>query len=406
MGKTLFFNIPATGHINPSIGVVKELMQRGEQVLYVNTEDMRAQIESIGAAFIPYPDARVIGDIDGLMARASGGNIPQNALALHQIGAALLPFCLDLIDRERPDYVLVDSLAAWGKHAARLRGVKSISSISTFVLTPGSPLPLTPTLIAETVGQLIPTLPGFAGTWLQMKRRYGIHIGGPLGAVMSLADMNLVYTSREFQPAAESLDGTYRFVGASIAARPQSVEFPFDQLTRKPLIYISLGTINNQNLDFYRQCFAALGDYPAQVVLSAGKKTDLKALEPIPANFLVRNFVPQLDILERADLFITHGGMNSVHEGLWYGVPMVVIPQQLEQSIVATRTAQMRAGIALATKPPIGQVTAAELRAAVEMVFKDVENYRMAARGLGDSLRAAGGATQAAEAILAFAQAS
>jgi hypothetical protein len=405
MGKAIFFNIPATGHINPSLGVVQELMRRGEQVLYVNTEAVRSQIEPSGVTFIPYPGTEVIGDIEALMARASGGNIPQNALALHQIGAALLPFALELIDRERPDYVLVDSLAAWGKHAARLRGVKAVASVSTFILTPGSPMPLTPGLIAETVAHLIPTLPAYARTWWQMQRQYGVNIGGPLGAVMSLADMNLIYTSREFQPAGETLDASYQFIGASINARPRQSDFPFDQLTRKPLIYISLGTINNQNLAFYRECFAALGDYPAQVVLSAGKQTDLQALQPIPANFLVRNFVPQLEVLERADLFITHGGMNSVHEGLWYGVPMVVIPQQIEQAVVAAQVAKTGAGVALATKPPIGRVTAAELRGAVETVFKDVENYRAVAHRLGESLRGAGGAARAAEAILQFAQA-
>jgi MGT family glycosyltransferase len=403
MGKTIFFNIPATGHINPSLGVVRALIAQGEEVLYANTEDIRPQIEPTGATFVPYPQNTTL---ETLMARASGGHIPGNALALHQIGAALLPFCLELIDRERPNYVLVDSLAAWGKHAARLRGVKSIASVSTFVLTPGAPLPLTPGLIAETIGHLIPTLPAFAGTWWQMKRHYGVNIGGPLAAVMSVADMNLVYTSRDFQPAAETLDGTYQFVGASMDARPRTTDFPFDQLTRKPLIYISLGTINNQNLDFYRQCFAALGNYGAQVVLSAGKKTDLKALDPIPTNFLVRNFVPQLEVLERADLFITHGGMNSVHEGLWYGVPMVIIPQQLEQAIVARQVDKMGAGVALATRPPIGQVSAAELRQAVETVFSDVETYRTAAARLGESLRAAGGATRAAEIILDFARVS
>jgi MGT family glycosyltransferase len=405
MSKVIFFNIPATGHVNPSLGVVTALIERGEQVIYVNMEEMRPVIEPTGATFIPYPDPDTELSIPGVLAQASGGNIPRNALALHQIGAALLPFCLDLLDRERPDYVIFDSLAAWGKHAAHLRGLKAIASVSTFVISPAAPPPISAGMFLETLGHLLPTLPAYFRTRRQMQQQHGVDIGGPLEGVMTTGELSVVYTSRDLQPAADKLKGQFAFVGASINARPKTTDFPFEQITRKPLIYISLGTINNQNLGFYRQCFEALGDYPAQVVLSAGKQTDLKALEPIPANFIVRNFVPQLEVLERADLFITHGGMNSVHEGLWYGVPLIVIPQQVEQSMVANRAAAMGAGIALATRPPVGQVGTAELRRAVETVFTNVESYRAAARQLGESLRAAGGAAQAAQAILEFARA-
>ncbi|MCC6617247.1 MAG: hypothetical protein IT320_27480 [Anaerolineae bacterium] len=77
-------------------------------------------------------------------------------------------------------------------------------------------------------------------------------------------------------------------------------------------------------------------------------------LGPIPPNFLVRNFVPQLEVLKRTDLFITHGGMNSVHESLWHGVPMIVIPQQEEQAIVARQVVKNGAGVALGYAPPMG----------------------------------------------------
>ena len=138
------------------------------------------------------------------------------------------------------------------------------------------------------------------------------------------------------------------------------------------------------------------------MLLAAGKRTNLADLEPIPENFLVRNFVPQLQVLERADLFVTHGGMNSVHEGLWYGVPLIAIPQQLEQAVVATQVERTGAGVALATRPPYGEVTAPELRAAVEKVLADRATHQAASKRLGDSLRAAGGAARAADLILEF----
>ncbi|MCA9911099.1 MAG: glycosyl transferase, partial [Anaerolineae bacterium] len=139
-----------------------------------------------------------------------------------------------------------------------------------------------------------------------------------------------------------------------------------------------------------------------QFILSVGKRTDLAQLGAIPANFIVRNFVPQLEVLQRTDLFITHGGMNSVHESLWQGVPMIVIPQQAEQAFVAQQVVKHGAGIALGDKPPVGQVSAAELRAAVEEILGDLDAYRAATEPLRASFVAAGGYRRAAEAFMAY----
>jgi hypothetical protein len=399
MGKTLFFNIPATGHINPSLAVVAELVRRGEQVLYVNTAETRAAIEPTGAQFVAYPESSALAT---QMERTAGGTIPRNALALHRINEALLPWALDLIDHVHPDRVVFDSLAGWGKHAAHLRGMKAIASISTFVLDPRINRPPMPTgMILRTTAQVMGTLIPYLQTARRMRARHGkVSLGGPLGSVMNTGDVNLVYTSAAFQPGAERMGPRFHFVGPSISARPDTTGFPFEQITGSPVVYISLGTINNQNLEFYRACFAAFADHPGQFILSAGKRTDLAALNPIPANFIVRNFVPQLDVLQRSTVFITHGGMNSVHEGLWYNVPLIAIPQQIEQAVVAGQVEATGVGLALGIQPPLGQVRAEELRAALDRILGKLEGYRHAAARMGDTLRGAGGYVRAADVIL------
>jgi MGT family glycosyltransferase len=398
--KTVFFNIPAQGHINPSLPVTAELVRRGEQVIYVNSESTRAQIESTGATFRPYP---VMPELEQLMAQTQASNIPRNALKLVEISEKLLPFVFDLLRAEQPDYVIFDSLAAWGKQAADAMSIPALASVVTFVILPGDMMPIPPMMALQVMGQLIPLIPRYLRTARRIRQKMGVKHVSLLSAVMTLSEeLNIVYTSRQFQPKAERCDDRFQFVGPSISPRPHDAGFPFDQITRQPVIYISLGTINNDNPEFYRQCFAAFADHPGQFILSAGKKTDIAALGSIPANFIVRNFVPQLEVLERADLFITHGGMNSVSEGLWYGVPLIAIPQQVEQATVAGETAKHGAGIALGMKAPFGVVTAAQLHAAVDRILADFQSYQQAAVRLGDSLRAAGGYIRAADAILAF----
>jgi MGT family glycosyltransferase len=114
----------------------------------------------------------------------------------------------------------------------------------------------------------------------------------------------------------------------------------------KPLIYISLGTILNSQ-DFYLKCFDAFRSFSGRVVLSIGNKGRIDDLENIPENFIIKNHVNQLEILQHAGVFITHGGMNSVHEGIYYGVPLCVYPFQVEQESVARRVAETGCGIIL-----------------------------------------------------------
>ena len=114
-----------------------------------------------------------------------------------------------------------------------------------------------------------------------------------------------------------------------------------------------------------------------------------------PANVRVMPFVPQMEVLSRASVFVTHGGMNSANEGLWCGVPMVVVPQRGDQFLVARRMAELGAGIAIMP----AEVTPARLRDAVGRLIAE-SSFRERARALGASLVAAGGPARAADEIL------
>ncbi|MEL6527295.1 MAG: nucleotide disphospho-sugar-binding domain-containing protein, partial [Chloroflexota bacterium] len=159
------------------------------------------------------------------------------------------------------------------------------------------------------------------------------HVGG----ITEYAPLNIVFTSRAFHPPSAFIDDRFQFVGASIdPTRIDTAQSIHIDPTQKN-VYISLGTINNLNLDFYRTAFATFKDYPANFILSVGEHTNINQLPPVPDNFMLYPRVPQVQVLQKVDAFITHGGMNSVHEGLYYGVPQVVEPQQMEKLVNAKR---------------------------------------------------------------------
>jgi MGT family glycosyltransferase len=283
---------------------------------------------------------------------------------------------------------MYDSLAAWGRWASEILGVPGVASITTFVLTPSSmpKMPLGQTL--RFARNIVRQLPPYMRVRSRL-RRYKIRDLGLLSALMNTGPINLVFTSREIQPNGEALGSEYVFVGASIAERNDTLDIPLDG---RPLIYVSLGTLAVGSREFFQQVFAALGDLPVQVVVSTGRQTDLADLT-VPENVTLRPHVAQLEILKHAAVFITHAGLNSVHEGLCFGVPMLLVSQQMEQLVTALQIEKLGAGIMLPKTADASEMTASVQRLLATPGFK------LAAARAGESLHAAGGAEAAADAI-------
>jgi MGT family glycosyltransferase len=185
----------------------------------------------------------------------------------------------------------------------------------------------------------------------------------------------------------ETFSDKYAFIGPSFAV-PE-----IERIEKKyPLVYISLGTVLNQNRDFYQKCIQALADVDCQVIMSVGEKTDISSFGKLPDNFKVYPKVEQLKVLQQTDVFITHCGMNSINESLYFGVPCVLFPLHSEETMVANRVAELNAGKRLKSD------TTSSIREAVLQVLKDT-SYKRNAEMISKSFKKAGGASAAADKI-------
>ena len=187
---------------------------------------------------------------------------------------------------------------------------------------------------------------------------------------------------------AETFSDRYAFVGPSLPERALAEQPP----KARPLVYISLGTVMNRQADFYRSCIAALEKEPLDVVMSVGEGVDPANLAPVPENYQIERRVDQLAVLARADVFLTHCGMNSANEAIWFGVPTVLYPQQSEEGAVADRMEELGLGLRLKD--------ASTIREAVRQVLTE-PGYRERTLAMGETFRSAGGPGRAAEKILA-----
>lgn len=397
--KIVIAGMPAFGHVNPTLPIVRELVRRGEHVIYYDTEEFRAPIEKAGATFRAYP-ARVLTATD-IAEATQTGDATKVVSKILQATESLLPRLLDELASEKPDAIAFDSNAVWGRMAATILNRPKISLMTTFLFNTAQLKQVTMRELFYMFWPVLPSIPKVVSARSRVIRRFGKSAFPPPPTLPMRGDLNIVFVPRELQPEDPRIDDTFHFVGPTLDLESHSGNFPFDELGTEPIIYISLGTLHLGSIDFWKQCFEAFSAMPAQFVLSAGKYTNIDELGPIPKNFTVRQFVPQIEILGRASIFITHGGMNSVLEGLYQGVPLLLIPQQIEQLLTSLNVAANGAGVVLREHVAGKRITARQLRAALKNIMAE-SRFREAARKMQTSLRATGGYRKAADEIQAF----
>jgi len=373
--RLAFLGFPARGHTAPSLPVIAELARRGLEVDYHSTPAFRALIEGAGARFVPYPPAA-----EGLAAApADTAELLARSLAAAE---AMLPSLLAALE-PAPDLVLFDASALWGPILARRLGRPCVASITTFALN-------RPML--RMLGAPAPAA-GAAPALERLNARYGAGLGDPLDLLVPDADLRFVYTSRAFQPAGRFFDATHLFLGPLADRRPRDGA-AVRPAGPRPLAYVSLGTLFNRDRALLRRIGEALAAQGWQVIVSLG---DAGAGEqgPWPEHVQAHPFVDQIGVLAEARLFVTHGGMNSVSEALSQGVPMIAIPQAVDQHLVARQAANLGAAVVVARE----DVSAGSLAAALARIEAGRAAFESAAadlqRSFAEALPLAAAADQA-----------
>ena len=337
--RVLWFCIPAHGHTNPTIEVVRELARRGHEVRYYSFEEFRERIEGAGAqlvacdSFLPPIDEKA----ERRLRRVS---TTEMSVQSFRMVANLDPVVSKDVASWRPDVVVTDSACFWGKLTAAKHGLPWVCSTTTFAFNEHSSKYMSHS-IAE-LADLILGLPRLNREIRRLKP-LGYEVRSALDIVRNKPEDNtIVYTSRTFQPCSETFDeGHYHFVGPSVR------DVAPKEKAGRPLVYASLGTVINDRPGFYRTLIDALRDADADLLISCGKAFDPTQLGKLPDNVRVEQYVDQMEVLSQANLFITHCGMNSASEGMWMGVPELLFPLTGEQRAVARRVAEVGAGTTL-----------------------------------------------------------
>lgn len=398
--KILFFNVPLHGHMNPTLDLVAELVKQGHHVIYYTNESFRQKVLHTGAQeFRPYPAS-----LDFKTTR-SDTNIFRTAEEMLKAAVRLLETLAPDLTREHEqvgfDLIAYDVSAVWGKFLGHILDLPSVCCF------PG----LAPqwreyirskTIISRGLRDRIAGAEYVNSSDEMLSNIKSTYKIPPYLALSNLFSgsvlLNIVFTSRLFQPHSEYMTKSFVFVGPALfgGARQETVDFPWDRLVpSKSLVYVSMGTLYYQDPKFFTTCFEAFENSPYQVVISVGKGTKIEDLGKIPPNFIVRQYVPQPDLLSKAAVFVSHGGMGGISEAMHYGVPMLMLPKTIEQQLNARRIAVMGAGI------DTRQSQNVEKSVLVEGVAKLLKEKAFAqnAKIIGDSFAQTGGVQPAIDAL-------
>ena len=379
--KIAWFCIPAHGHTNPTLGLVKALTSSGHEIWYFSFEEFREKIEAAGANFIACDGYDFEMEDKGNADRVGKDKVYATELLVSST-LALDDMTTRTLEKIKPDVVVSDSVAYWGKLAAMKHGLPYVSSTTTFAFNRYSAK-----YMKESVWDIVLML--FAlpriNKQLNRLREKGYPVKSLLDIVQNDNETNtIVYTSRYFQPCEDTFSKKYHFIGPSIRPIIKPVEKTADKT-----VYISMGTVN-QNREFYRNCINVLKPTGWQVIISMGTNTD--HFEDLPENIQVYESVDQMAVLSIADAFITHCGMNSASEGLYFGVPLVLFPQTSEQGAVAKRVEELGAGVRLKS------ISGEDVLDALSKVISDPQ-FKTEAERVSESFKACGG-TEEAKAFL------
>lgn len=386
MSKIVYFCIPAYGHTNPTLAVVKELVSLGHEVYYYSFDEFKERIEEAGATFIRCDDYDLGMEESTDASDKVGKDIVFSTKLIVNATLAMDEKLTKEMEELKPDVIVGDSVAYWGKMIAKKLHIPFVSSTTTFAFNRYSSA-IMKTSLKELIKMMF-DMPKTKKLLAPLREK-----GYPADNILSIVQNDnetdtIVYTSKDFQPCSETFSDKYSFVGPLLRESKEEIKKSADKL-----IYISLGTVNNRHPDFYKNCMEALKDTTYQVILSVGAGTDLSSLGTIPSNMTAASSVDQMAVLKKADVFLSHCGMNSVNESLYLKVPLLMFPQTPEQEGVARRVEQLGAGIFLK------DAGSGSIRNGLETVLND-PSYKTNAGKISDGFKMCGGAKEAAVAIL------
>jgi zeaxanthin glucosyltransferase len=401
-----------SGHLNPMTTLGRELQRRGHDVTVVARADGRAKARQAGLGFVVIGEREfptgAIGEESAQLGRLNGLKAVRfTAGMLQRVAATLLREAPDAIRAAKIDALLVDQVAPAGNSVAEVLGVPGVTVCNALAinLDPTLPPAVMPWRFEEGLFARMRNSTGnIVLHWLAQpiiaeintyRAKHGLRLleRSGLGEGPTLA--YIAQQPEFFDYPRQALPECFHYTGPwhNLQAGGEPTPFPWEKLDGRPMIYASMGTLQNRVRKIFETIAKACAGLDAQLVLSLGSR-DQVTETTFPGAPVVVPFAPQIELLKRAALTITHAGLNTALESLSQGVPMVAIPITNDQPGVASRLEWL--GVAEVVAP--SRLSAQRLGAAIERVLREPA-YREKSRRYQKEIGQLNGLSMAADIV-------
>ncbi|MCU5746260.1 glycosyltransferase [Staphylococcus sp. SQ8-PEA] len=370
MSKVLVINVGSEGHVNPTISLMNYLTQQGEDIVYYASEQFADKLENTGVEVRTISTESIMTEF-----RAYGNeNLFQVINGLLRTADIIIPRLLSDIESEHYDYVIYDSMFSLGWCIAQHMDIPSISLYTSFAESKATFDKKFNNMAKSLSEEELNTVDEiFSELKHHVESTYDVTIPSRYEVMYNPADLNISFMLKGFQPDLDLIpEDQFIFAGPSLRLNEKNLDVLDSIDESKPLIYISLGTVFNSNHVFFKQCVEAFTDLDVNVIMSVGHNNSIDDLGSLPDHFIVKNYVPQLAVLKKADLFLTHGGMNSTNEALVYKVPMMAFPQGADQPFVSKQIE----GLQLGARMNSAETNAAAIKQEATALLNNLDLYK------------------------------
>lgn len=381
MKKIVFFSIPLFGHVNYGLKIAKQLQNNGHDVVYYSGTAYKEFIENAGINFHPYSS-----EIEYLFTfedSTYNNEYMQNVRAEeldhisewykfchHLYSIADIFMKTDIENMEKPDLIVYDSAALWGRYVAQHWGVSSVASCTPYTYPKDFAIKY-PSRFARMIFQkeMAPLEVCRLIYMLQYKLNHSFPIShcSIYEPLSPLSDYKLIYTVEEFQSGAEYLDKNSTFY-CGVMQGNETDDVDYDDLLSSdvPNIYIAFGSIYN-NPSVFRQIYESCKSLIYNFILNVGSTIDLDYFSNLPSNWKIVKRLNQFELLKKVDVFVSHGGVNSVREAMHHGIPIIVLPTEGDTLCTAEDIKDGNLGLVLDIK------NIDSINVAVEKIIQDEE---------------------------------
>ena len=402
-----------TGHLNPMIVLGRELQRRGHRVALVSPMEAESKARQAGLEFIPiatkeFPNgewARTtaeMGTLLGWKATRFAGRI------CARFACGILRELPGIVAREPFDGIVMDQISIGAECVCGAMGMPLAVACSALLMHEESRIP--PIIfnwpyrdglrfrVRNLGAQFLFNQTGWPVLLAVSRYRHQHKLGQMAFNHMSRMPPSLVHVAQTpvfFDFPRNRLPAHFHYTGPWIepVTNGEAEDFPWSRLDGRPLIYASLGTLQNGIEQIFRIIAEGCAGLDTQLVIALGRRGAVAPGE-LPGNPVVVGYAPQQALLKRANLVITHAGLNTTLEALSEGLPLVALPIANDQPAVAARIRHHGLGEFI----PMRELSAPRLREAVGGVLA-TKSYREKAERCAEEIGRLNGLAQAAELI-------